>query len=77
MAIELVETASGTVYYVCDPSVLGDALPQKSNDPSDKAQPDNIFLTQDEGNIRQSNVYMLYMVVESIRISLSLWLNLV
>ena len=52
VATELVETSNGTVYYICDPSVLGDAPPQRSGDPSDKTQPDSIFLTQDEGKIR-------------------------
>ena len=52
MAVELVETSNGTVYYVCDLSVLGDAPPQTSDDPSDKTQPDGAFLTQDEGKIQ-------------------------
>ena len=60
VAVELVETSNGTVYYVCDPSVLGDAPPQKSDDPSDKTQPDNIFLTQDEGNISPQCLHALY-----------------
>lgn len=45
----MIETTSGTVYYVCDTSILGDAPPQKSDDPSHRAQPDGVFLTQDEG----------------------------
>ena len=49
VAVELVETTNGTIYYITDPSVFGDAPNQQSDDPSNITQPDGIFLTQDEG----------------------------
>lgn len=51
IAIEMIQTSNGTVYYVCDQSVLGDK-PQGSNLPVDDSNSDNnpsVFLTQDEG----------------------------
>jgi len=47
----MIQTNNGTVYYVCDQSVLGDK-PPGSNIPVDNSQNDNnpsAFLTQDEG----------------------------
>ena len=47
----MIQTSSGTVYYVADHSVLGDK-PQGSDQPTDDSQADNspsVFLTQDEG----------------------------
>ena len=50
VAIEMIQTSTGTVYYVCDQSVLGDK-PQGSDVPVDSQTDNNpsVFLTQDEG----------------------------
>jgi len=51
VAVEMIQTSSGTVFYVTDHSVLGDK-PQGSDQPTDDSQADNspsVFLTQDEG----------------------------
>ncbi|XP_065918030.1 coiled-coil domain-containing protein 180-like isoform X2 [Dysidea avara] len=49
VAIEMIQTSTGTVYYVCDQSVLGDK-PQGSDVPVDSQTDNNpsVFLTQDE-----------------------------
>ena len=47
----MIQTSNGTVYYVCDQSVLGDK-PQGSDHPVDDSNSDNnpsVFLTQDDG----------------------------
>ncbi|XP_065918024.1 uncharacterized protein [Dysidea avara] len=53
VAIEMIQTSTGIVYYVCDQSVLGDK-PQGSDVPVDDSQTDNnpsVFLTQDEERV--------------------------
>ena len=40
VAIEMIQTSTGIVYYVCDQSVLGDK-PQGSDVPVDDSQTDN------------------------------------